>query len=104
MKLRGEIQRTRVEAGHEVTRQMREVQSWFRRAIENATRATLPELPHQVDTALHMVSARISGMLSARLDKVAEVALAELFSTEELNVIRAQFWAGFDAFMARHRA
>ncbi|MBQ6644574.1 MAG: dynamin, partial [Saccharopolyspora sp.] len=94
VKLRGEIQRTRVEAGHEVTRQMREVQSWFRRTIDGAARVTLGELPAQVDAALQMVSSRVSALLSARLAKVAEVALAELFSAEELDVIRSQFARG----------
>ncbi|MBK0865211.1 dynamin family protein [Saccharopolyspora sp. HNM0986] len=94
VKLRGEIQRTRVEAGHEVTRQMREVQSWFRRTIDGADRVTLGELPAQVDAALQMVSSRVSALLSARLAKVAEVALAELFSAEELDVIRSQFARG----------
>ncbi|MCA1188408.1 MULTISPECIES: dynamin family protein [unclassified Saccharopolyspora] len=94
LKLRGEIQRTRVEVSHEVTRQMREVQSWFRRAIDTAEHGALTALPHQVDTALQMVSSRVSALLSARLAKVAEVSLAELFSAEELDVIRSQFARG----------
>ncbi|MFB9906664.1 dynamin family protein [Allokutzneria oryzae] len=91
LKLRGDIQRTRVECGHEVSRQMRDVQSWFRRQTDVADREALANLPAQVDAALQMVSGRISGMLSQRLDRVAGSVLSELFSPEELAVIRAQF-------------
>jgi len=100
VKLRGEVQRTRVELSHEVTRQMRQVQSWFRRSIDTADRVALGELPHQVDSVLQMVSTRISALLSARLAKVAEVSLAELFSAEELDVIRSQFARGAQAPIA----
>ncbi|GAA3997857.1 dynamin family protein [Allokutzneria multivorans] len=91
LKLRGDIQRTRVECGHEVSRQMRDVSSWFRRQTDAADREALANLPAQVDAALQMVSGRISVMLSQRLDRVATTALSELFSAEELAVIRAQF-------------
>ena len=100
VKLRGEIQRTRVETGHEVTRQVREVQTWFRRAIDGADREQLAELPQQVDIALQMASTRVGAMLSARLARVAEVSLADLFSAEELDVIRSQFARGAQAPVA----
>ncbi|QUH05568.1 dynamin family protein [Saccharopolyspora erythraea] len=100
VRLRGEIQRTRVETGHEVTRQVREVQNWFRRSIDGADRQQLPELPQQVDIALQMVSTRVAAMLSARLARVAESSLAELFSAEELDVIRSQFARGAQAPIA----
>jgi GTPase SAR1 family protein len=100
VKLRGEIQRTRVETSHEVTRQVREVQNWFRRAIDSADRDQLAELPRQVDVALQMASTRVASMLSGRLAMVAEQSLKELFSAEELDVIRSQFARGVQAPIA----
>ncbi|MDT8910530.1 dynamin family protein [Amycolatopsis sp. PS_44_ISF1] len=91
LKLRGEVQRTRVEVGHESSRQMRDAQTHFRRGIEAAKREELAALPPQVDIALQTTSQRISMLLSQRLNHVTNVALSELFSAEELDVIRAQF-------------
>ncbi len=91
LKLRGEIQRTRVEVGHESSRQMRDAQTYFRQQIDGAKRDALTALPQQVDIALQTTSQRVSMMLSQRLNQVTNVALSELFSAEELDVIRAQF-------------
>ncbi|GAA5157610.1 MULTISPECIES: dynamin family protein [Amycolatopsis] len=91
LKLRGEIQRARVDLGHESSRQMRDAQSWFRQQIEAAKREQLQALPQQVDAALRMISQRVSATLAFRLNRVTDVALADLFSPEELDVIRAQF-------------
>jgi len=91
VRMRGEIQRTRVENNHEVARQMRDVQSWFRQAIDVASRDKLRELPPQVDAALQMVSGRLSMTVSMRLNQVTETVLGELFKPDELDVIRAQF-------------
>jgi len=91
VRMRSEIQRTRVENNHEVQRQMRDVQSWFRQAIDAASKDKLRELPPQVDAALQMVSGRISQAVAYRLNQVAEIVLGELFTAEELTVIRAQF-------------
>jgi hypothetical protein len=90
LKLRGEIQRTRVEIGHEAGRQMRDAQSHFRQRIDAAKREQLRELPHEVDIALQTVSQRVSAALAERLNRVTDVSLSELFSAEELDVIRAQ--------------
>jgi hypothetical protein len=92
--LRGEVQRARVECSHEVSRRMRDVQSWFRQAIDAADRETLAGLPQQVDAALQVVSGRLSALLAARLAQVTDRSLAELFSPDELAVIRAQFARG----------
>jgi GTPase SAR1 family protein len=100
VKLRGEIQRTRVETSHEVSRQVRDVQNWFRRSIDNAGRKDINDLPRQVDIALQMASTRIATMLSTRLAAVAEQALNDLFSAEELDVIRSQFARGVQAPIA----
>ncbi|CRK60614.1 FIG033897: hypothetical protein [Alloactinosynnema sp. L-07] len=91
VKLRSEVQRARLENAHEVSRQMRDLQSWFRQAIDTADRDKLKELPGQVDAAMQMVSGRISQSVSERLNQVADTVLSELFSAEELAVIRSQF-------------
>jgi dynamin family protein len=91
LKLRGEIQRARVDLGHESSRQMRDAQSYFRQQIDGANRDRLHELPQQVDAALQMTSQRVSATMAQRLNRVIDVALAELFSAEELDVIRSQF-------------
>ena len=91
VRMRGEIQRARVENSHEVSREMRDTQSWFRQAIDAADKNALLGLPAQVDAALQMVSQRISHSVSLRLNRVSENVLAELFSAEELAVIRSQF-------------
>ncbi|HEX5404022.1 MAG TPA: dynamin family protein [Pseudonocardiaceae bacterium] len=91
LRLRGEIQRARVESGHEVSRQMRDVQAWLRHAIDAADRGRLTELPGQVDAALQVVSYRLSGELAQRLDRVAGTALADLFTPDELALATARF-------------
>jgi predicted GTPase len=91
VKLRSEVQRARVENNHEVSRQMRDMQSWFRQAIDVADRDSLPALPAQVDAALQLVSGRISGSVAARLNQLTDAVLGELFQPDELEVIRAQF-------------
>ncbi|MGQ0839569.1 dynamin family protein [Actinokineospora sp.] len=91
VRLRSEIQRARLENAHEVSRQMRDLQSWFRQAIDAADRDRLKDLPGQVDAAMQMVSGRISHSVSVRLNQVADTVLSELFSADELAVIRAQF-------------
>jgi len=91
LKLRGEVQRTRVEIGHESSRQMRDAQAYFRQVIDSAKREQLTALPQQVDIALQTMSQRVSMALSERLNRVTNVSLSELFSAEELDVIRAQF-------------
>jgi hypothetical protein len=91
LKLRGEVQRTRVEVGHESARQMRDAQTHFRQLIDAAKRDELAALPQQVDIALQTTSQRVSMLLSQRLNQVTNVSLSELFSPEELDVIRAQF-------------
>ena len=91
VRMRSEIQRARLENSHEVARQMRDLQSWFRQAIDAADRDVLPTLPAQVDAAMQMVSGRIGASVNSRLNRVSETVLADLFSTDELEMIRAQF-------------
>lgn len=98
--LRAEMQRTRVETNHQITREMREVQNWFRRTIEAADRERLAELSHQVDAALEAACARVGRSLSERLDHVADATLAELFSPDEITALRARFARGEQAPIA----
>jgi predicted GTPase len=91
LRLRGEIQRARVDLGHESARRTRDAQSYFRQRIDAAKRDQLAALPQQVDAALQAISQGVSADLARRLNRVTDVALAELFSPEELDVIRAQF-------------
>ncbi|MFC0115623.1 dynamin family protein [Kibdelosporangium aridum] len=91
VKLRGEIQRTRVENTHEVSREMRDMQTWFRQAIDTADRDALAALPNQVDAALQLVSRRISMSVGARLNKIGETVLIGLFSPDELVMLQAQY-------------
>ena len=91
VRLRAEMQRARMETGHEVSREMRDLASWFRQAIETADRTSLADAPRQVDAALQSASGRVSALLAQRLGRVADTVLTELFSAEEIAVLRAQF-------------
>jgi len=91
LKLRGEIQRARVDLGHETSRQFRDAQSYFRTRIDGAKKDELAQLPQQVDAALQVISQRVSATMAHRLNRVTDIALAELFAPEELDVIRSQF-------------
>lgn len=91
VKMRSELQRARLENNHEISRQVRDMQSWFRRAIDAADRETLATLPSQVDAAMQMVSGRIGATVNARLNKLVETVLSDLFSPDEIETIRAQF-------------
>ncbi|MGX7823826.1 dynamin family protein [Actinokineospora sp. 24-640] len=91
VKLRSEVQRARLDNAHEVSREMRDLQTWFRAAIDAADRDRIRELPGQVDAALQMVSSRVGNSVGNRLNQVADLVLADLFSADELAVIRGQF-------------
>jgi hypothetical protein len=90
LRLRGEVQRARLEAVHDVAGQIRSVQAWFRRAVDEADRATLDRLPYQLDAALQVMSARVTAGLAHRLSRVVDAALAELFTPAELDAVRAE--------------
>jgi predicted GTPase len=91
VKLRGEIQRNRIENSHEVSREMRDMQTWFRQAIEVAGKDALAALPTQVDAALQLVSRKISYSVGSRLNKIGETVLIGLFSRDELALLQAQY-------------
>jgi predicted GTPase len=91
VRLRSEVQRARLENAHEVSREMRDLQAWFRAAIDATDRDQLKTLPSQVDAALQMVSARVGNNVGNRLNQVADLVLADLFTPDELTVIRGHF-------------
>lgn len=90
LRLRGEVQRARVESLHDVANQVRSVQTWFRRAVDEADRATLAQLPCQLDAALQVLAARVTAGLAGRLSRLTEAALAELFTPAELAPVRSE--------------
>ena len=90
LRLRGEVQRARLESLHDVAGQIRSAQTWFRRAIDEADRAALAQLPYQLDAALQLISTRVTAGLGQRLSRVAEAALAELFTPAELDAAHAE--------------
>ncbi|GAA0651683.1 dynamin family protein [Kutzneria viridogrisea] len=91
VKLRSEIQRARLESAHEVSKQVRDAQAWFRQAIDVADREQLAQVPQQLDAGLQLIAGRVTEVLADRLGRAADTALTELFSAEELAVIRSQF-------------
>ncbi|MBA0123966.1 dynamin family protein [Haloechinothrix sp. YIM 98757] len=92
--LRSEIQRARLECSHEVSRQTRDVQSWFRQQVDASDRDALAALPQEVDAALQVLSGKLSELLGRRLNEVTETVLADLFAQDELRVVRSQFAKG----------
>jgi predicted GTPase len=88
--MRSEIQRTRLEITHEVSRQVRDMQSWFRQQIDASDREKLQVLPQEVDGALQLISHKVANQLSNRLNQVAQKSLSELFSPDELTMLSAQ--------------
>lgn len=91
VKMRTEIQRCRMENTHEVSREMRDMQTWFRQAIEGADKDALAKLPTEVDTAMQVVSRRVSASVGVRLNKIADTVLADLFTGDELATLQAQY-------------
>jgi predicted GTPase len=91
VKMRTEIQRCRMENTHEVSREMRDMQTWFRQAIEAADKDTLAKLPGDVDTAMQVVSRRVSASVGLRLNRIADTVLADLFTGDELATLQAQY-------------
>ncbi len=91
VKMRTETQRCRMENTHEVSREMRDMQTWFRQAIDAADKDKLTALPGEVDVALQVVSRRISYSVGARLNRIGETVLSGLFNRDELAVLQAQY-------------
>ncbi|HEY3263364.1 MAG TPA: GTPase [Pseudonocardiaceae bacterium] len=91
LRLRGELQRTRLASLHDVATHARAAQTWFRRAVDEADRDTLARLPYQLDAALQVMSVRITAGLAQRLSRVVDTALAELFTPAELDAALVQF-------------
>ncbi len=83
LRLRAEVQRARVELTHEVAAAVRDTQTRFRAAVDAADRPTLAALPAQLDPALGAVALTVGASVRARLQRVAEVVLAQVLTPEE---------------------
>lgn len=91
LRLRSEISKARLDVGHEVAKQIRDLTAWCRREIDGASRDALSTVPPQVDAGVQVVSQRVGALLAARLTAIAEQSLAEVFSAAELTMLRARF-------------
>lgn len=83
LRLRALTQRARVESGHDVTRELRELAGWFRARVDAADRGALARLPTELDPALATVAARLSAGMAHRVAGLAEEVLGELFTPDE---------------------
>lgn len=90
LRLRGEIQRARVESTHDVAGRVRTAQMQLRAGIDAAGQGQLEQLPHHVDATLQAIAVHVSAGLAQRVARVADRALADLFTPDELAAIRAQ--------------
>jgi len=88
-RLRAQVQHARVESTHEVARQVRDTQTWFRGAVDAADRETLGGLPAQLDPALAAVASKVSAELALRMRQLTEQVLTELFTAAELRTLAA---------------
>ncbi|MFN2496801.1 MAG: dynamin family protein [Pseudonocardiaceae bacterium] len=89
VRLRAAIQRARVASTHEVAGQVRETQIRLRATIDAADRPALAQLPHHVDATLQAMAGQVGAAMSARVARLADTALAELFAPAELAAVRA---------------
>jgi hypothetical protein len=78
-----------VESGHEVAGQIRATQTRLRGVVDTADRATLEQLPYQVDATLQLLAAQLGAGLAARVTRIADAALADLFTPDELGAVRS---------------
>jgi hypothetical protein len=90
LRLRGEIQRARVESTHDVAGRVRTAQMQLRAGIDAAGHGQLEQLPFHVDVSLQAIAVHVSAGLAQRVARVADRALADLFTRDELAAIRAQ--------------
>lgn len=89
LRLRALTQRARIASGHDVTRELRGMQTWFRARIDAADRGELARLPAELDPALATVAARLSADMAARVTALTEEVLAELFTPDERLAVGA---------------
>jgi hypothetical protein len=89
LRLRALVARARVEAAHEVGRELRGLTAWFRERVEAADRAALARLPAELDPALATVAARLSAGMAARVGALVEEVLGELFTPDERAEVAA---------------
>lgn len=90
LRLRGEIQRARLESTHEVAGRIRTAQAQLRAGVDAAAHGELDRLPYHVDATLQAIAAHVSAGLAQRVARVADAALTDLFTASELAAIRSQ--------------
>ncbi|MEO6879957.1 MAG: dynamin family protein [Mycobacteriaceae bacterium] len=83
LRLRAEVQRARVELTHETAAAVRECQARFRAAVDAADRDTLAALPAQLDPALAALALTVGAAVHQRLQRVGELAVAQVLTPEE---------------------
>lgn len=89
LRLRGEIQRARMESAHQVAGQIRAAQHRLRGMIDTADRDTVRRLPHHVDATLQVLAGQLGAALAARVARIIDVTLADVFAPHELAAVRA---------------
>ncbi|HEX2301102.1 MAG TPA: dynamin family protein, partial [Pseudonocardiaceae bacterium] len=89
LRLRGEIQRARMESAHQVAGQVRAAQHRLRGMIDAADRDTVRRLPHHVDATLQVLAGQLSAVLAARVARIIDATLANMFAPHELATVRA---------------
>lgn len=90
LRLRGGIQRARVESTHDVAGRVRTAQMRLRAGMDAAGPGQLEQLPYHVDATLQAIAVHVSAGLAQRVARVADMALADLFTPGELAAIRAR--------------
>jgi len=89
LRLRGEVQRARVAATHDVAARLLDARTRLRAGLDAADRAGLHRLPRDVDAALRAVGDAVAAGLTERVTVVADAAVAHLFPPAELAAVRA---------------
>lgn len=88
VRLRAEIQRARLECGHEVAGLIRAAHTRLRGAVEAAGPADLQQVPYQVDATLQLLAGQVAASLATRIGRLTDAVLAELFGPDEVDAVR----------------
>lgn len=89
VRLRAEVQRARVESSHQVAGQVRAMHTRLRAVVDAADRGTLEQVPYQVDASLQVLATQVGAGLAARVGRIADAALADVFTPDELGAVRS---------------
>jgi hypothetical protein len=90
LRLRAEMSRARIEAMHEVQREVRDQLVFWRGWIDRADAGGLQRLPREVDVAVQALGLRTTERVVHRLRGVADALLRELFGPAELAEVYAE--------------